>query len=110
MKETVRVFTSTITCICGQENAHIQSGSVTVNDAEILFWFECGHKRRDVYHFHEGVTHCETQYFLNDRDWNFNIGTRSVYRFKESQVSPQTLALLKSDLSLPDKKVSARNG
>ncbi len=112
MKETIRVFTSTLSCVCGgggSDNAHIEKGSVTNNDAEILFYFECGHKRRDVFHFHEGTTYCETQYFLNDRDWNFNIGTQSVYRFKESQISSKTLSLLRTELNLPIKKSESLN-
>ena len=95
MEETVKIFTSTITCICGQENAHILRGSVTNNDAEIHFYFECGHERRDAYHFHEGRTYCETQYFLKDRDWDFKVGLASIWNREPNPISPRTLAFLR---------------
>ena len=84
MEETVKIFSSKVACFCGQDNAHILRGSVTNNKAEIHFWFECGHERRDIYHFHEGTTYCETQVFLKDRDWDFSVGTFD-FRDKERQ-------------------------
>jgi hypothetical protein len=89
MEETVKIFTSVVTCICGQENAHILRGSVTNNDAEIYFFFECGHERRDIYHFHKGTTYCETQYLLKTRDWDFKIGTFDIWLSEDRQKAAQ---------------------
>lgn len=80
MEETVKIFSSTVTCPCGCDNAHICNGSVTTGKhAEINFEFECGHKRRDVFHFHKGTTYCETQYFFKDRDHDFTVGTNDFW-------------------------------
>ena len=85
MEETVKIFSSKVICLCGQDNAHIIRGSVTRNGAEIYFEFECGHKRRDVFHFHKGTTYCETQYFFKDRDHDFTVGTNDFWDPEERQ-------------------------
>jgi hypothetical protein len=107
MEETVKIFTSVVTCICGQENAHILRGSVTSNDAEIYFWFECGHERRDIYHFHEGTTYCETQVFLKDRDWDFKIGTSFIREPESVPISQERINQL---LGKDAVKVEAQDG
>ena len=85
MEETVKIFSSKVTCPCGCNNAHIWKGVVTTGHAEIYFQFECGHKRRDVFHFHEGTTYCETQYFFKDRDHDFRVGTNDFWDPEERQ-------------------------
>jgi len=80
MEETVKIFSSKVTCPCGCDNAHIIKGLVTGGKhAEIYFEFECGHKRKDVFHFYKGTTYCETQYFFKDRDHDFTVGTNDFW-------------------------------
>jgi len=107
MEETVKVFSSKVVCVCGQDNAHILRGSVTSKAAEIYFWFECGHERRDIYHFHEGTTYCETQVFLKDRDWDFKIGTACI---REPKHEPHTQEELNRLLGKEAVKVEAEDG
>ena len=78
MKESVKISSGTLKCSCdggGSDNAHIDKGAITTDSVELWFWFECGHKRRDIYRFHKGTTYYETQHFLNDREWNFSVPT-----------------------------------
>jgi hypothetical protein len=107
MEETVKIFSSKVICPCGCDNAHIWKGTVTGIHAEIYFSFECGHKRRDVFHTHKGTTYCETQYFYKDRDYDFRVGT---FDYWEPEQVPITRERVNELLGRPAVKVEAKDG